>query len=94
MRYKNECATRIQRFWTSKKDGIALVQLRDYGHTVLAGRKERRRFSLLSMRRFSGDYLGVGDKTANGEFLRGAAVIGRTFCLFSVPEGGTNEFCR
>lgn len=79
MRYKNECATRIQRFWTSKKDGIALVQLRDYGHTVLAGRKERRRFSLLSMRRFSGDYLGAGDKTANGEFLRGAAVIGRTF---------------
>lgn len=75
MRYKNECATRIQRFWRSKKDGIVLVQLRDYGHQVLASRKERRRFSLLSMRRFMGDYLGVADKTAQGEMLRSAAGI-------------------
>ena len=45
MRYKHECATRIQRFWTSKKDGIVYTQLRDYGHQVLASRKERRRYS-------------------------------------------------
>lgn len=76
MRYKNECATRIQRFWTNKKDGIALAQLRDYGHTVLAGRKERRRFSIISMRKFLGDYLGAGDKTGSGDLLRGAAGIG------------------
>lgn len=79
MRYKHECATRIQRFWMSKKDGIVLIQQRDYGHTILAGRKERRRFSLLSMRRFLGDYLGAGDQTGNGELLRGAAGIGGDF---------------
>lgn len=76
MRYKHECATRIQRFWTSKKDGIVYVQLRDYGHQVLASRKERRRFSLLSMRRFMGDYLGVGETGPQGQMLRSACGIG------------------
>ncbi|KAJ1954799.1 class II myosin, partial [Dispira parvispora] len=33
--------------------------LRDQGHDILAARKERRRFSLASMRRFFGDYLAV-----------------------------------
>lgn len=63
----------------NKKEGIALVQLRDYGHQVLAGRKERRRFSLVSMRRFQGDYLGVAEKGAQGQMLSGAAGIGREF---------------
>lgn len=76
MRYKHECATRIQRFWTSKKTGIVFVQLRDYGHQVLAGRKERRRFSLVSMRRFMGDYLGVAEKGGEGQMLQSAAGIG------------------
>lgn len=78
MRYKHECATKIQRFWMHKKAGIALVQLRDYGHQVLGGRKERRRFSLVSMRRFTGDYLAVGDLSPRGEgaSLRSAAGIG------------------
>lgn len=75
MRYKNECATRIQRFWTSKKDGIVYTQLRDYGHQILASRKERRRFSLLSMRRFMGDYLGVAESGAQGQMLRSASGI-------------------
>ena len=79
MRYKHECATRIQRFWMNKKDGIVLVQLRDYGHTVLAGRKERRRFSLVSMRRFTGDYLGVMQGDADGQLLRSAGGIGGEF---------------
>jgi hypothetical protein len=35
------------------------LQLRDYGHEVLGQRKERRRFSLVSMRRFVGTYLDV-----------------------------------
>lgn len=61
----------------AKKEGIVLGQLRDYGHQVLAGRKERRRFSLISMRRFSGDYLLVGDgESAEGGMLRSAAGIG------------------
>lgn len=76
MRYKHECARKIQRFWMNKKEGIALVQLRDYGHQVLGGRKERRRYSLVSMRRFSGDYLAVGDNAPQGQMLRNAAGIG------------------
>jgi myosin I len=76
LRYKNECAKRIQRMWMNKKEGIAYVQLRDYGHQVLAGRKERRRFSLISMRRFTGDYLDVGGSGAEGEMLRRASGMG------------------
>ena len=50
---------------------------RDYGHEVLAGRKERRRFSLLGMRKFMGDYLDVGGSSAQGEMLHNAAGISR-----------------
>ncbi|KAI5474581.1 hypothetical protein MNV49_003039 [Pseudohyphozyma bogoriensis] len=75
MRYKHECATRIQRFWINKKDGIVYSQLRDYGHQLLASRKERRRFSLLSQRKFLGDYLGVGEEGPQGQMLRSAAGI-------------------
>lgn len=74
-RYKNECAARIQRFWKNNKEGIAYAQIRDYGHQMLAGRKERRRFSLLSYRRFMGDYLDVGGKNALGEMIRNACGI-------------------
>ncbi|KAG8905402.1 class II myosin, partial [Tulasnella sp. 403] len=76
-RYKNECAARIQRFWKNNKEGIAYAQVRDYGHQLLAGRKERRRFSLLSYRRFMGDYLDVGGKDALGEMIRNACGIGK-----------------
>lgn len=79
MRYRNECATRIQRFWKNNKESIAYAEIRDYGHTILAGRKERRRFSLLSYRRFMGDYLEVGGKSALGEELREVCNIGREY---------------
>jgi myosin-1 len=75
IRYKNECANRIQRFWKNKKEGIVYVDLRDYGHQVLASRKERRRFSLLSMRQFRGDYLGVQSKDPQGDLLRSVCGI-------------------
>ncbi|EJD03816.1 uncharacterized protein FOMMEDRAFT_106001 [Fomitiporia mediterranea MF3/22] len=68
-RYRNECATRIQRFWKNNKESIAYAQIRDYGHQILAGRKERRRFSLLSYRRFMGDYLDLNGKSPLGEEL-------------------------
>jgi myosin-1 len=58
-RYKNACATRIQRFWRDNNAALAHAQVREYGHTLLAARKERRRFSLVGARRFLGDYLGV-----------------------------------
>ena len=76
MRYKNECARRIQRFWKNNKEGIVYAQIREHGHQVLAGRKERRRFSLLSYRRFLGDYLDINGKCALGEELASACSIG------------------
>jgi myosin-1 len=76
MRYKHECARRIQRFWKNNKEGIAYAQIRDYGHQILAGRKERRRFSLLSYRRFYGDYLGVNTRDPLGAEL--ASICGIT----------------
>jgi len=83
MRYKHECARRIQRFWKNNKEGLAYAQIRDYGHQVLAGRKERRRFSLLSYRRFIGDYLDVNGKSALGEELASACGIGAELVTFS-----------
>lgn len=76
MRYRNECATRIQRFWKNNKESIVYAQVREYGHQILAGRKERRRFSLLSYRRFMGDYLDVGGKSAFGKELNSICGIG------------------
>ncbi|KAI0368857.1 myosin class I heavy chain [Pilatotrama ljubarskyi] len=83
MRYKNECARRIQRFWKNNKEGIEYAKIRDYGHQILAGRKERRRFSLLGYRRFMGDYLDVNGKSALGEELAEACGLGRDKVTFS-----------
>lgn len=79
-RYRAECATRIQRFWKNNKESIAYAEIRDYGHQILAGRKERRRFSLLSYRRFMGDYLDVGGQSAFGQELREICGIGSEWC--------------
>ena len=81
LRYKNECARRIQRFWKNNKEGIEYAKIRDYGHQILAGRKERRRFSLLGSRRFMGDYLDINGKSALGEELIAACGIGRTLAI-------------
>lgn len=77
--YRAESATRIQRVWRKKRTGAEYLQLRDHGHQVLQGRKERRRMSLLGSRRFLGDYLGVNATTGHG------AQIGQAINL------GTNE---
>ncbi|KAI9570317.1 P-loop containing nucleoside triphosphate hydrolase protein [Boletus coccyginus] len=82
-RYKNECAKRIQRFWRNNKESIEYAKVREYGHQVLAGRKERRRFSLLSYRRFMGDYLDVNGKNALGTELRNACGLGADPVTFS-----------
>ncbi|KAJ7651650.1 P-loop containing nucleoside triphosphate hydrolase protein [Mycena polygramma] len=83
MRYKHECARRIQRFWKNNKEALVYAQTRDYGHQILAGRKERRRFSLLSYRRFMGDYLDVNGKSALGEELSSVCNIGNDEVTFS-----------
>ena len=75
MRYKHECARRIQRFWKANKENIEYARIRDYGHELLGGRKERRRFSLLGYRRFAGDYLGADFKNPLGQELKNIAGI-------------------
>jgi myosin I len=70
--YRAEAATRIQRFWRKKRTGAEYLQLRDQGHKVLQGRKERRRFSLLGSRRFLGDYLGINASIGPGSQVRNA----------------------
>lgn len=80
-RFKNEQATKIQRFWKNQKEGLVYARKRDYGHQVLGGRKQRRRFSLLGMRKFMGDYLDVGGRSAQGELLRNAAGLSREWFL-------------
>ncbi|KAG9103459.1 class II myosin [Ceratobasidium sp. 370] len=75
LRYKNEAAARIQRFWKNNKEGIAYAETRQYGHEILGGRKERRRFSLLSYRRFMGDYLDVAGRNALGGMIKDACGI-------------------
>lgn len=82
-RYKNECARRIQRFWKNNKEALEYAKVRDYGHQVLAGRKERRRYSLLSYRRFLGDYLDVNGKNIVGSDLRSACGLGAEQVTFS-----------
>ena len=84
MRYKHECATRIQRFWSNKKEGLAYAQVREYGHSLLQQRKERRRFSLVSMRQFRGDYLDIAGRSALGEMLRGVCGITPAEVVFSM----------
>lgn len=85
MRYKHECARRIQRFWKNNKEGLEYAKVRDYGHQILAGRKERRRFSLLSYRRFMGDYLDVNGKSSLGEEL--ASACGTCTCFLDTHRG-------
>ncbi|OAX40076.1 hypothetical protein K503DRAFT_28351 [Rhizopogon vinicolor AM-OR11-026] len=82
-RYKNECARRIQKFWKNNKDALEYAKVRDYGHQVLAGRKERRRYSLLSYRRFLGDYLDVNGKSIIGSDLRSICSLGAEQVTFS-----------
>jgi myosin-1 len=71
----------------NKKEGIVYSQLRDYGHQILGGRKERRRMSLLSMRKFMGDYLEVGERDSmQGAALKSAAGIGGEYSLLSLAR--------
>jgi myosin-1 len=82
LRYRTECAIRIQRFWRRITGGKEFIQMRDYGTSLLQGRKERRRFSLLGYRRFMGDYLGVGNRGGPGEMIR-EAITGNENVIFS-----------
>ncbi|KAG9233170.1 P-loop containing nucleoside triphosphate hydrolase protein [Amylocarpus encephaloides] len=75
LRIRIEAATRIQRVWRKKRVGAEFLALRERGHRILQGRKERRRFSLLGSRRFMGDYLGVNASMGQGNRIRTGANI-------------------
>ncbi|KAL2432227.1 Myosin-1 [Exophiala dermatitidis] len=84
LRYRAEAATRIQRFWRKSKAGVKEIEFRDQGHKLLAGRKERRRYSLLGSRRFFGDYLGLNMPGGSGRVLRDSIHLGaQERCVFS-----------
>ncbi|KAF1975206.1 hypothetical protein BU23DRAFT_459195 [Bimuria novae-zelandiae CBS 107.79] len=83
LRYRTECAIRIQRFWRRINGGFEFIELRDQGHKILQGRKERRRYSLVGYRRFMGDYLGIGNKGGPGEVVANAIGISNQEVLFS-----------
>lgn len=74
--YRAESATRIQTFWRKKRTGAEYLQLRDQGHKVLQGRKERRRMSILGSRRFMGDYLGINASHGPGAQIRSGINLG------------------
>ena len=91
LRYRIECAIRIQRFWRRISGGGEYQVLRDQGHQVLQGRKERRRFSLLGSRRFLGDYLGIGNNGGNGEVIRKSINISGELGVSENENGIANE---
>lgn len=83
LRYRIECATRIQRFWRRKTGGMEFIELRDEGHKILQGRKERRRYSLVGYRRFMGDYLGIANNGGTGELIRTSIRLSNEHVYFS-----------
>lgn len=72
LRVRAEAATRIQRMFRKKRVGAYYLELRDTGHRLLQGRKERRRMSLLGSRQFMGDYLGMAASQGQGARIRSA----------------------
>lgn len=84
LRIRIEAATRIQRVWRKKRVGAQFLALREQGHRVLQGRKERRRMSLLGSRRFMGDYLGVSATSGPGSRIRASLnIAGNENIVFS-----------
>ncbi|KAK9451618.1 P-loop containing nucleoside triphosphate hydrolase protein [Limtongia smithiae] len=74
-RRRIDSAIKIQRAWRRTQGSDQFIQTRDYGTQVLAGRKERRRMSMIGSRRFLADYLAVGGDGSMGEFIRNGANI-------------------
>ncbi|KAG5519156.1 hypothetical protein PMAC_002244 [Pneumocystis sp. 'macacae'] len=78
LKYRNECAIKIQRAWRRNKDTLYYIQLRNQGHQILGGRKERRKASLLYSRRFIGDYMDINFNENFGKMYRNVFDINDT----------------
>ncbi|KAG8527156.1 uncharacterized protein KY384_008586 [Bacidia gigantensis] len=82
--YRIEAANRIKRCWRRSRGADEYSKLRDYGHQLLQNRKERRRFSLIGLRRYLGDYIGINNKGGYGEHVRkSASLSGNESATFS-----------
>lgn len=75
----------MRKYFQKKMDAILMIQrrirekrgggnkdqrLRELGNTLLAGKKERRTFSLLGNRSFMGDYLSCNEAKTKGEYIK------------------------
>ncbi|CDO95925.1 unnamed protein product [Kluyveromyces dobzhanskii CBS 2104] len=78
-----DSAIKIQRAIREKKGGNQYEQLRDYGHRLLGGRKERRSMSLLGYRAFMGDYLSCNELKSKGSFIKKQAGVSE-IVVFSI----------
>ncbi|KAJ2485755.1 class II myosin [Coemansia sp. RSA 2050] len=85
MAHKHAMATRIQRYWRRQRHHIELLKVRERGHNLLGGRKERRRASLISCRVYLGDYLRLNNcgTQSRGYLLREASAVGKASVVFS-----------
>ena len=81
IKYKHECIIKIQRFWRQHK-GYNVNDLKQFGHSIVVNKKQRRKLSLLYYRKFHGDYLSVN--TENADFFRDVSEIDlNDVCIFS-----------
>lgn len=91
---KIDAAIKIQRAWRGIKGKKKLIELRDEGHTLLKGRKERRRMSLNGYRRFLGDYLACNDPKSAGGFLARAVGLNEKVVFSMTGETLVAKFGR
>ncbi|KAJ2655389.1 class II myosin [Coemansia sp. RSA 1200] len=79
-------ATKIQRAWRGKRQFIELLKVREIGHQLLEGKKERQRHSLTDIRVFFGDYLYLNNCSSQSKarLIRDAAGIGKQRVMFSL----------
>eukprot|EP01132_Coremiostelium_polycephalum_P001010 gene1010-1280_t len=57
--YRTRCAQTIQGYYRAWKQASPYFDLRMQNETLFTGRKERQRFSMISVRKYFGDYLDV-----------------------------------
>lgn len=94
LKRKADAATKIQRMWRLANGGSEFIQLRDKGHKILNGRKERRRMSLNGYRRFLGDYLACNDPKSAGGFLARAVALNEQVVFSMNGEVLVSKFGR
>ena len=82
-----DAAVKIQRAIKERKGGNEYEKLRDYGTTLLDGKKERRTVSLLGYRAFMGDYLSCNESKTKGSFIKRQAGI-KDHVIFSIKGDG------